>query len=437
MKTLKFFIALTVCATVMVSCTKDAMLDSAQDAEQRGIARSPGGKYSDYIITPEEAMNMVDKDLQESGGEFAKKQVSHVEPVMNEVFMELYSQKVPLMIEMDLIKSTDPMLYIVHFEDEGFAIVQPDSRLGAEIMSAQTFYTISCEDFYRNANTGPMVPNEDSLLCFCGVDNIQPPKPVKPPNLFWDESTSQIIALILRIWQDVIDRGFGNPTNIYDTSAPWYTTKTHTANTQFFLKAGAPLNTTQGYYLGMISPAVIGFLGYKEMPNTMFGQTGDWTYIKQGFWLYPAFATPPVGFWADKISKACKADAMHPLYGYVGDFNKVTPLLNELGFPCTKKRYSNFYYGDYDYTQIDNSQLTALIRAGSPVLVYHNGTVGLAFKEDIKVKEIYWRGLNNVILSTIYHYKSKIYYKVSLEDKVDEKYVYTDAANNNLYYIAY
>jgi len=146
MKTLKFFAALTICAMLVSSCKDDSMV-SALDAEQV-IARTSGnsGMYSDYILSESEAIAMVANDLKQSGGEFAKKHISHVEPVIQEYLMELYD---PEMVEEDLMRATDPAFYLMHFNGGGFAVFYPDKRLGVAILHAQTAGSVTAEDFYN------------------------------------------------------------------------------------------------------------------------------------------------------------------------------------------------------------------------------------------------------------------------------------------------
>ena len=430
MKTLKFFAALTICAMLVSSC-KDDVMGSVLDAEQV-IARTPGnsGMYSDYIMSESEAIAMVANDLKNSGGEFAKKQISHVEPVMHEHFMDLYD---PEIAESGFVEATDPLFYIVHFKDGGFSIVQPDSRLGAEILYAQTFYTISCEDFYRGVYREPVALDKDSLLCFIPPpigDGFEDPDTIIP-RPYWDNALLQIVNDFKKRLGEILEK-YSYPSFKYDASAPWVTYEIHTANTQFFLKSGAPLNPYQDRKLGAIAPAVIGFLGYLGEPYTMFAQTGSWDWLKQNFFDF-GNTLFPLPYWAYEISRECKADIIQPLYRYIGDFDKVTPLLNDLGVPSERKVYNN-----YDRTRIDNSRLTELLRAGKPVLVHHDNKTGLAFQEEMQVKEIYWRGLNDAIMSTIYEYRSKIIFKVSLEDRVGEAYAITSTKlNNNFYYIVY
>ena len=106
-----------ICAMVVSSC-KDKVLIPAQDAEHTGIFRSPSsGKYSEYIISPEKAIEMVANDLKRSGSEFAGKQISHVETVIIEGIRQMLSED---LFEEDFILLSAPAFYIVHLKNEGY-----------------------------------------------------------------------------------------------------------------------------------------------------------------------------------------------------------------------------------------------------------------------------------------------------------------------------
>ena len=395
MKPLKFFIALTVCATVMASCNKNAMLNSAQDAEQKGIARSPGGKYSDYIISLQEAMDMVADDLKESGGKFAQKQVSYAQPVILgeiTVNMEVWD----MIFEKELFKREDPAFYIVHFEgeEEGFGIVFPDKRLGAEIMHVQTFGDMSAEDLYNAAEV---------------YEGIKPPgmDPNYPTNPDWHGKTAidwlvdNQVGYIHSIGEDIAQDDYKNlkldPNGIHGNDewdywyhTNWQTIKTNDSQANFWVASGFPLNyyavqQFQGYNLGMIAPTVTEFLGFFGGEKTYFGTTGNWDEIISDLNSYQVNSV--AGYWAYEISNFCR---VYTSFEPVESFGRIVPLLkNECGYSS-----ANIQLYTYDMYQMENTDLSKILKDKKPVII-SCGVPALAYKEDIEQRYYHYNSGND------------------------------------------
>jgi len=420
MKKLKFFIALTVCATVMVSCTKDTMLNSAQDAEHGVIARSPGGIYSDYIITPEEAMNMVDKDLQESGGEFAQKHTDYVEPLLFSDF-EFELKYFEDLAELDIIKMSDPLAYIVYFDDDGYALMTCDKDFGVEILHVQTGGTIAKNEAVTS-----------SILCGYPPGYESPYHSGIFPHFWADLLVEQfkqqygwkeeIIIKWSDLWRMAQDPNWsGGPSNV-ELFGSYQTYQTNEVQTSFWLSAGYPLN--QYGTLGTLAPAVLELLGYHEYVNTIFGITGNWSAIKS--W----HGTAPAPQWAWDIQNYCYS-GITPIGGTPGPFSLAKHFLST---QCVQYQNAKIVELVHDDNSPSSGNITDLIAYGNPVLVRYSSTYGLAYKEELQESFGYWSYTN---LPSRVRYSSKIWYNVSLQDKVETCKTVRHALEGVFHYIAY
>ena len=403
-----FMAALTI---GLASCNKYAMLNSAQDAEHGVIARSPmGGDYSDYIITPEEALIMVANDLIQSGGEFARKQVDYVEPLLFSDFeFELgYFEELE---RLDIIKMSDPLAYIVYFDDDGYALMTCDKDFGVEIMHVQTGGTIT-----KDEATTPLI----TLGYPEGYED--PYNSGIHPHLWAD-------LLVARFkeqygWKEVLilnnfqwrfkycdDCGGGSHISTYVGFAnEWATYHKDSVKTSFWLTAG---ELNEFGTIGTLAPAVLEFLGYFENPSTLFGITGNWSAIKS--W----HSTTPAPQWAWEIQNYCTIALPGGLqtgtiFGFAKNF-----LVNE----C------NGYYSSADVVQLihdeDNPSsgaITDKIAEGKPVLVNFNSKTGLAHKEwlqkDLQYTFYFYSNGATRIPTGRERYSSIIFYKVSLQNEV-------------------
>ena len=429
MKKIHFSIALIICAIVVSSCKDDAGLTSALDAEKAGVFRAPGGKYSDYIISPEEAMDMVANDLKKSGGEFAKKRITGAEPViLGKITVNMKGWED--LYEQGYFKSEDPAFYIVHFEtDGGFAIVFPDKDLGVSVLHAQTFESTSAEEGYKAAAsytpTPPVIDPDDPWWL---EGSINPSGGKKLKDWVLDAVLNNIHSLGIEAINYPDPYTFrenpnGNNGGSY-TDPTWSSLQTNTCPADFWVTSGYPLNAhQQGYDLGMIAPVVTEFLGFFGGEKTYFGQAGNWTAIIPT--LKSGQVDDVAAYWAYKFSDYCR------VHDAGLDYFKYVPLLlkNECGFgTVAPKTYI------YDRWQYENTELSQLIKNGKPVIVYTN-VPALAYKEEILYKNSYHQGHGGSVVFT--YYDSKIWYKISLENTVETAWTQMSALEGAFYYIAY
>jgi len=420
----KFFLFAAVAVIGLSSCKNDGLI-SAQDAEQMGIARSPvSSNYSDYIISPDDAMDMVADDLKQSGGEFAKKQIADIEPLLYSDF-EFELQYFEELQELGIIEMSDPMIYIVRFVDGGYALMTADRDFGVEIFHVQTGGEIT-KDEAISPSQSPSIPSGYSV-----------PYPDMSLN-YW---ANLMVALVkekygwkephITKWGDRwrlewANGNWGNgPINI-----PYWSGYTkydeNLVPTSFWVSAGAPLN--QYGALGTLAPAMLEFLGYHEDVNTLFNISGNWSAIKS--W----HGTAPAPQWTWDIHNYCK----------ITDINTQVTYFNYLGL--AKDFLLTQCSGAYPNTSIvplvhnDNSPasgaITELIANNKPVLVQFGGVAGLAYKEDLLIDTERWSLTQNPTGNV--RYSSRIWYRVSTTDPqpVDFKTI-RHSFQGAFYYIAY
>ena len=428
MKTLKLSIALIICAAAVSSCKDDAMV-SASDAERTGISRAPQhGDYSWYIISPDEAIDMVVKDLEKSGGEFVKKQISHVEPVMIEGIKHLIN---PELFENDFIAASDPAFYIVHFKEEGYALVNPDKFFGGNIVvSAQTKGKIAAEEFYKlEPSDGDITLDEwleyDAYMAKLPGQGSQDP-PIPTPKQ-WLEEMMKGKKSFIKWWDDHYDKmktdlsGFkitkrSTPNDIITNltgsgeslvTYNWKVVEDNNTHPDLFMSSNSPLNSYHpNYQMGTAAPTLLNFIGFFGGTSTfLFGQTGSWALIKNN-----GYFTAPAPFWAYEIDQYCTtAYNVCDENGNSGGTmtvkdspNKALMFLQENGYPSAElKTYAcsarNWY----------NGAISDILKSGKPLVIFTLlNTAALAHREVIE-EELKF---NPYINDYQYSYRSWIHY---------------------------
>ncbi|MDR0830756.1 MAG: hypothetical protein LBN95_11700, partial [Prevotellaceae bacterium] len=292
----KVFIFAAAVAIGFSACQKaELAVDNNLPVKQKTTAN---GGYSDYILSEQDAIALVKKDLQNAGGEFAKKTVAGVEPILFSDFEDSEKEFLELQQE-NIIKLSNPALYIVSLQDGGFALVFPDRDFGVSVIHAQTsgsasvdgllggkskFYIDGLKELQSHYWLGQLevwvlalfrektkVPD---VLNLFGGDfhdglSLRPStergKPFSPIIKYGDWETIDNgvhLVAVNNIW------GTGYPLDIY-------------AATQ---STNIPINgstSTPNIVLKSIAPTVLEFLAFFEYPNSLLGINNiDWTDIK-------------------------------------------------------------------------------------------------------------------------------------------------------------
>ncbi|MDR1544167.1 MAG: hypothetical protein LBS50_07165 [Prevotellaceae bacterium] len=428
-------------ATVMIaavsigltSCNKDEVLSSAQSAEQASIARAPSNaKYSDYILTPNEVCEFVTKDLQNSGGKFAKKQVDYAEPILFSDFkLDSAFIKFKELQDSGIIKMTDPAIYIVHFKNEGYSVVFPDKRLGEIIIHSQTLGDIAAADFHKAADKNttytPLIPRIhwelDYMLPECDYKLIE-------ELMSWLHTTlmSNLLEKPTQ-FKHAPNASGGGGGGFPSAWSGWYTTQDNAIVDPYIVTDVDALNSWQpNYNLGTLAIAVFEFLGHFEISNNYFNLPCNWAAIKGNE------STVPAPELTCKISQHCRM-YQHTANGVIpfDDFGKALNILSN-DFPNAKLQ--RLAYIDELTPVYDN--LTHIIEMHNPVIMLYTGNYGLAYREELLQNDYnQYDQSGNVIQTLCSIYDSRIHYGISSSDKINREKTLRSASKNAFYYIAY
>ncbi|MDR0829634.1 MAG: hypothetical protein LBN95_05945 [Prevotellaceae bacterium] len=402
----KVFIFAAAVAIGFSACQKTELaVDNNLPVKQKTTANSG---YSDYILSEADAVALVEKDLQNAGGEFAKKTVAKIEPILFSDFKKSEKEFLKLQQE-NIIKLSNPALYIVSLQDGGFALVFPDKDFGVSVIHAQTRGETSKEEV---CGVLPNNPNDPEYLNF---------------NYWGDRLEGWVLTLFLNRIVIAIDKD-GMRIRRDDTIIPggvvslvpgnWHTVENglHTVVVNNFWGTGAPLNSyaaTQNVVLNPIAPTVLEFLAFFENPTSLLGINNiNWVNVR----AYTASSVAPQ--LAFNINQYCG-----------NSFSMAANLL--------KNGCSGYYpnaavvqYNGYDMYQ----QPTNIVSANRPVIIYFNNEPALAYQEDVQVRDWHWSGGGVV---DFYEYKSVIYYKISTSDDAIPAHTENSLLNGNMSYIAY
>ncbi|MDR0830223.1 MAG: hypothetical protein LBN95_08975 [Prevotellaceae bacterium] len=424
----KVFIFAAAVAIGFSACQKvELAADNNLPVKQKATAN---GGYSDYILSEADAIALVEKDLQNAGGEFAKKTVANIEPILFSDFED--SEKGFLELQQaEIIKLSDPALYIVSLQDGGFALVFPDKDFGVSVIHAQTTGEMSQDDVQyanieRPSKPGNPYPSDRTLAAIKQAEDFI-------MKLFREHT-------VIPTFLDITGNGYDNDKNRYiivgkrtgSGSMPsikygdWETVEggVHLVAVNNIWGTGYPLDiyaatqstnipingstSTPNIVLKSIAPTVLEFFAFFEYPNSLLGINNiDWTDIK----LHTASSVAPQ--LAYKINQ------------YL--FSPTNLLRMECG-----GIFSNAVYQQYVYNA---SQPTHIVSANHPVIIFidNNNTPALAYKEEVQRRECTYK--HNLSTVSYYEYQSKIHYYVSSLSGYDE--VFTDTSLNTFYYISY
>jgi len=350
MKHLHFFFATVILvASLGLSSCKDSSMLPAPDAEQAGIARAPVGKYSEYIISPDEAIDIVANDLKQSGGVFAQKRIADIEPLLFSDFEFDFNN----LQELGAIKVSDPLIYIVRFEKGGYALMTCDKDFGVEVFHVQTGGDITQDEI------------------------------TTPSKLFWANSIVANFMYKFGLWEEFIHKwGFEwrfrhAPYNLFDRPSSW----TEWANNwqvykyngtnpvPNFLVMSTDFLESYGP-LGTLACTVLEFLGYHKKPSILFGIQGDWNNIFS--YTYHIGYGYPAAQWAFQIENYCN----------YGDFSKIKNfLLNECSGEYPNARILELIH---DYNVEESGELSDLLINNKPVIVKFGNKIWFVHEEYLR-----------------------------------------------------
>jgi len=458
------FAAVMVTAALTVglsSCNKDDVTVPASDAGKGVVARAAGngGSYSDYIITPQEAMDMVANDLKKSGGEFAKKQVESVEPVIISGIQQLLD---PELFDCGLIVASDPAFYIVHFQkDDGYVLLNPDKIFGGPtIVSVQTEGTISADDFYNFKLTDvvsledwldqdaqmsklPVIWSQGDVWTWINKHSSFGDFGIDWWHKYYDDlyeiNTDIAIKLLGMHTADVMtvfrrSSGSSNLPIITVDSTEWTTIKDNNIPSELLLlmSSNSALNSyVSNYQMGSAAPTILNFIGFFGGTTTLFGQTGNWSAIKNDY------STAPAPYWAWSIdqycsynTQICNEDGNCAPMVVKDSPTRALMFLQSNGYPNAEmKIYS--CSGD----QQMNGAISNIIASQRPVIIFtkFNG-VALAYREEVQEKTISCTISYSPVTFVQSFYRSRIsYYTGNGEDRKSINSYF----NNTMSYIAY
>ena len=404
-------VMLATISVIGLSSCKDESVIPAQDAERGVIAKVPGGgNYSEYIITPKEAIDMVAKDLKELGGKFAKKQVKDVEPLLFSDFeFELeYFEKLE---ELGAIKVSDPMVYIVRFVEGGYALMTCDKDFGVEILHVQTGGEITKDDATTLSNN---IWANSTVSYFKGQF------------VLWEKFIFEW-GDMWRLRHAPIDP-FYRPTSWNEWANDWQVYQHNRTNPSISYFALGHY----GYDYLYLAPAVLEFLGYFENPSTFFGISGDWSVIKS----WNGIGNAPADDWARKITFYCN----------IIDFFKIKDfLLNECSGQYPNARNLQLIH---DYNVKKSGELSGLINDNKPVIAKfekdkHGTDMVVIIYEEYLQKDLEYRcvvNANGTCSSSPTgreRYSSTIRYEVAYEGGWCSMATKRHYLGLELYYIAY
>jgi len=411
MKTFKISSALIICAMIVSSC-KDGGVNPALDAEQQGISRTPmSGNYSEYIISPDEAMDMVAKDLYESGGEFAKKQIADIEPLLYSDF-EFELQYFEELQELGIIEMSDPMMYIVRFVDGGYALMTTDRDFGVEIFHIQT---------------GGEITKDEATA------------PSKAPTGGFNSAWAELVIANFKYKFGLMEEfilEWGDrwrlrhaPVDPFYRPTSWTEWANNWQNYQHNITNPAPSFFALNYYgtWGTLTSAVLEFLGYFENPSNFFGISGNWSAIKS--W-HGGINNHPAADWAWAIQDYCN----------VTDFSKVRNfLVNECSGQYPNARILQL---THDYDVKESGEISELLIGNKPVIAQYGNEIVLIYQEYLQ-KDLEYHyvvninGQRNVYPTGRERYRSVIRYNAGYPMGGVSKATYRDYLPYALYYIAY
>lgn len=378
-------IAIVAIVTIgMVGCTPT---DNLLGSSPQRTPQSP--EYSDYIISPEEAIALAMKDAELNDLWDRTPSFESIETVIVEDLLEEYNMlnndTINTLFENGIMMLDDPAYYIVNFAEGGYAVVLPNRNLDVTIPHTQNYDSEPSYIITPPIGTfGTGIPGYDPIPWL--------PADKAGDRAGWVDWAMNIAKALYEYDNDITG---DIPPARHVVYSAWEPVNALATNANFFPEK-QNFNNPEAASLGKCWQVLFSFLGFWENPNTLFGQTGDWATIKNDI------NTDPALYWAMEITNYCEIPLPNG-YHIENPYRMFSFLIDE----CSGA-YPNASIHLLGYDKTTNySDISHLLSENKPVIMIKNLQPFLA-KWEIIYERIVTTYCGNEVLNQHQEYKSEI-----------------------------